>query len=76
MASTKAHNFLNILEFRGDSRGLKPNNPREWRCHPWGQVAVGMGFQNVVAWRIFELRRSHLAVQPAAPALGVNWWGN
>ena len=41
-----------------------------------GYVAVGMGFQNVVAWRIFELRRSHQAVQPAAPALGVNWLGN
>ena len=38
-----------------------------------GYVAVGMGFQTVVAWQTFELRRSHQVVQPAAPALGINY---
>jgi len=38
-----------------------------------GYVAVGMGFQTVVAWQTFELRRSHQVVQPAAPALGTNY---
>jgi len=38
-----------------------------------GYVAVGMGFQIVVAWQTFELRRPHQVVQPAAPALGINY---
>jgi len=46
--------------------------PSVWEGGPTGYVAVGMGFQTVVVWRTFELRQSHQAVQPAAPALGVN----
>ena len=47
-----------------------------WGEEEDGYVAVGMGFQTVVAWRTFELRRSHQAVQPAVPALGDNYRGD